>query len=45
MEKDKIIKELDTVVGMLIVAAMKDDTVKEAMERISQLSFDLTYED
>ena len=30
----EIISQLDTAVGMLLVAAMKDKTVKEAMEKI-----------
>ncbi len=37
----EIISELDTVVGMLLVAARVDDTVKEAMIRTSQASSDL----
>lgn len=38
---EKIISQLDTAVGMLIVASMKDNTVKKAMELVSQSSFDL----
>lgn len=38
---DKLINNLDTAVGMLIVAAMNDQTVKQAMELVSQVSFDL----
>jgi hypothetical protein len=41
MEIEKMISELDTAVGMLIVAAMKDPTVKEAMEKVSNVSFEL----
>jgi len=37
----KIISALDTAAGMLIVAAMKDQTVRKAMELVSQASFDL----
>lgn len=38
---DEIISSLDTAAGMLLVAAMKDKTVREAMELVSQASFDL----
>lgn len=38
---DKLISRLDTAAGMLLVAAMKDGTVKDAMEIVSQVSFDL----
>jgi hypothetical protein len=38
---DKIISALDTAAGMLIVAAMKDKTIRKAMELVSQASFDL----
>lgn len=41
MSVDEMISELDTAVGMLIVAAMKDKTVKEAMEKIINVSFEL----
>ena len=34
----KLILELDTAAGMLIVAAMKDDAVKQAMEKVSEVS-------
>lgn len=37
----KLISELDTAVGMLIVAAMTDNTVKEAMRKVSEVSFEL----
>ena len=37
----KLISELDTAVGMLIVAAMTDKTVKEAMEKVSEVSYEL----
>ena len=36
-----MISELDTAVGMLIVAAMKDPTIKTAMEKVSKVSFEL----
>ena len=36
-----LISELDTAVGMLIVAAMTDVTVKEAMEKVSNVSVKL----
>lgn len=38
---DKLIHELDTAVGMLIVAAMKDPLVKQAMEKVRDVSFEL----
>lgn len=38
-ELNKIIQALDTAVGMLLVPAMKDKTVKTAMEKVSQCSF------
>lgn len=38
---DKLISELDTATGMLIVPAMKDKTVKQAMEKVSKVSFEL----
>ena len=37
----KIISALDTASGMLIVASMKDKTVREAKEIILKVSFDL----
>jgi len=36
-----IISSLDTAVGMLIVASVKDQTVRKAMELVTQASFDL----
>jgi len=38
---DKLISELDAATGMLIVAAMKDKTVRQAMEKVSNVSFEL----
>lgn len=38
---EKLISELDTAAGMLIVAAMKDQTVKVAMEKITAVSIAL----
>lgn len=38
---DKMIDELDTAVGMLLIVAMCDKTVKEAMEKVRDVSFDL----
>lgn len=38
---DKLIHELDTAAGMLIVTAMKDQTVRQAMEKVSNVSFEL----
>ena len=38
---DKLISELDTATGMLIVAAMKDKTVRQAKEKIINVSFEL----
>lgn len=38
---EKAIEELDTVAGMLIVAAMKDTTIKAAMEKVAQVSIKL----
>lgn len=38
---DKLIHELDTATGMLIVTAMKDQTVRQAMEKVSNVSFEL----
>ena len=39
---DKLIHELDTAVGMLVVSAMKDMQVSTAMREISKVSFELT---
>lgn len=36
-----MISELDTAVGMLIVEAMKNPTVKQAMGKVSNVSFEL----
>jgi hypothetical protein len=41
MKISEMITELDTAVGMLIVAAMKDNTVKAAMEKVSKVSLEL----
>lgn len=38
---DEIISALDTASGMLIVVAMKDQTVRKAKEIVSKASFDL----
>lgn len=38
---DVLISELDTASGMLIVAAMKDETVRAAMEKVISVSFEL----
>lgn len=38
---DKLISELDTATGMLIVTAMKDQIVRQAMEKVSNVSFEL----
>jgi len=38
---DKAIHELDTACGMLLVMAMRDKTVSDAMEKITQVSFDI----
>lgn len=37
----ELISKLDESVGKLLVAAMKDNLVKEAMEQVSEVSFDL----
>ena len=41
MKPSKMIRELDTAVGMLIVAATQDPVIKEAMEKVSNVSFEL----
>lgn len=44
-EKDKIgkiISELDTAVGKLLVPSMKDKLVEDAMKQVSFISFQLT---
>jgi len=38
---DKLISELDTASGMLIVASIKDKTVRQAKEKVSKVSFEL----
>lgn len=38
---EKMIQELDTAAGMLIVSAMGNKEVMKAMEKISKVSFDL----
>lgn len=38
---DKLISKLDSCCGKLIVIAMKDNLVKEAMEEVSEVSFEL----
>jgi hypothetical protein len=38
---DKLIKKLDTAVGKLLVSAMKDELVKDAMQQVSKVSFEL----
>ncbi len=37
----KLISELDTVTGMLIVASMTDKTVRQAMEKVINVSVEL----
>lgn len=37
----EIISALDTATGMLIVASMRDQTVRQAMELVMKASFDL----
>lgn len=38
---EQLISELDTAVGMLLVAARHSTTVREAMEKISSVSSEL----
>ena len=38
---EKAIHELDTACGMLLVMAMKDKTVKEAMKKVTNVSFEI----
>lgn len=38
---DKLIHTLDDATGRLLVASMKDETVKKAMEEVSLVSFEL----
>lgn len=40
-KQGKFISQLDTAVGMLIVAAMTDKTVEKAMRLVSDVSFQL----
>ena len=41
MKLGKLIKELDTVVGMLLVPSMQSNEVKVAMDKVSTVSFEL----
>lgn len=41
MSIDEMISQLDTAAGMLIVASMKDTTVRQAMEKITDVSLAL----
>jgi len=41
MKLTKMISELDTVIGMLIVASMSDSTVAKAKEKVIQVSIAL----
>lgn len=41
MSLEEMISALDTAAGMLIVTAMRDKTVKKAMETITQVSIAL----
>jgi hypothetical protein len=41
MDIQKMISELDTAGGMLIVAAMEDPIVKQAMEKVMKVSIAL----
>lgn len=38
---EKIISELDTAVGKLLVPSMRDKLVQDAMKQVSKTSFDL----
>ena len=38
---EEMISRLDTACGMLIVAAMRDQTVREAMEMVTSVSLSL----
>lgn len=38
MTREQMISALDTAVGMLLVAAMRDPRVKQAMEKVSAVS-------
>jgi hypothetical protein len=39
---EKIVSELDTAVGKLLVPSMIDKLVTDAMQQVSKASFDLT---
>lgn len=41
MSIDEMISQLDTAAGMLIVASMKDATVRQAMEKVTNVSLTL----
>ncbi|MEJ8546620.1 hypothetical protein [Brevibacillus borstelensis] len=41
MDRETMIRELDTACGMLLVASMRDKLVKQAMEKVSAVSFHL----
>lgn len=41
MKIDKMISELDTACGMLIVASIRDITVKQAMDKVIKVSIAL----
>ena len=41
MPLDEMISKLDTACGMLLVAAMRDKTVREAMELVTSVSLAL----
>lgn len=41
---DSLVSELDTAVGMLLVASTRDPVVKQAMELVSGVSFKLGLE-
>ena len=38
---EKAIHEIDTATGMLIIASMMDRTIREAMEKLTQVSIKL----
>lgn len=41
MSIDEMISQIDTAAGMLLVASMKDATVRQAMEKITDVSLAL----
>lgn len=45
LENEKLIEKLDTACGMLMVPAMHDGIVKQAMNLVSSVSFDLGLHD